>query len=125
MEAFSLQATGRSRRRIQTNRLAVAAAVLAALIAVAALALLVGSVLARAIPALDWNFFTKGPAVFGQTGGGIAPALVGTLLLVLVATAMALPVGVLIAIYVSEFAPRPIGNQIKLWLDVLNGFPRS
>ena len=78
---------------------------------------------ARAFHALDWNFFTKGPAVFGQTGGGIAPALVGTLLLVLVATAMALPVGVLIAIYVSEFAPRRVGDQIKLWLDVLNGFP--
>jgi phosphate transport system permease protein len=123
MESGSLQATGRSRRRIQANRAAVAAAVLAALIAVATLALLVGSVLARAIHALDWNFFTKGPAVFGQTGGGIAPSLVGTLLLVLIATAMALPVGVLVAIYVSEFAKRQVADQIKLWLDVLNGFP--
>lgn len=119
----SLQARGRSRRRLRVNRGAEAASVLAALVAVGFLAILVGSVLVRAFHALDWNFFTRGPAVFGQTGGGIAPALVGTLLLVLIATAMSLPVGVLIALYVSEFAPRRVGHQIKLWLDVLNGFP--
>jgi phosphate transport system permease protein len=123
MDAVSLQAAGRSRRRLRVNRGAELAAVLAALVAVAFLAILVGSVLARGYHALDLNFFTKGPAVFGETGGGIAPSLVGTLLLVLAATAMALPVGVLIAIYVSEFAPRRISDQIKLWLDVLNGFP--
>jgi|SRR5579862_157181 len=123
MSSVSLQATGRSRRRLVTNRVAQAGGILAALVAVAFLAILVGSVLQRAFHALNWDFFTKGPAVFGQTGGGIAPALVGTLLLVLIATAMALPIGVLVAIFVSEFAPRPIGDQVKLWLDVLNGFP--
>jgi phosphate transport system permease protein len=123
MEPISLQASGRSRRRLRVNRLAELGAVLAALIAVAALSILVGSVLVRAIHALSWNFFTKGPAVFGQTGGGIAPALVGTAMLVLIATAMALPIGVLIAIYVSEFARPRISEQIRLWLDVLNGFP--
>src|ERR1051325_973358 len=100
MEPISLQATGRSRRRGIANRVAQAGAVLAALVAVGFLGILVGSVLARGFHALDWSFFTRGPAVFGQTGGGIAPALVGTLLLVVLATAMALPVGVLVAIYV-------------------------
>src|SRR5262249_32267710 len=123
MDAISLKATGRGRRRQRVNRLAEAAAVLAALIAVGFLLLLVGSVLLRAFHALNWNFFTKGPAVFGQTGGGIAPALVGTFLLVLVATLIALPIGVLVAIYVSEFASPRVSHQIKLWLDVLNGFP--
>jgi phosphate transport system permease protein len=123
VEPISLQARGRSRRRLRMNRGAEAASILAALVAVAFLAILVGSVLIRAFHALDWNFFTKGPAVFGQTGGGIAPALVGTLLLVLIATGMSLPIGVLIALYVSEFAPRRVADQIKLWLDVLNGFP--
>jgi phosphate transport system permease protein len=123
MDSVSLQACGRAKRRLRVNLLAEGASILAALIAVGFLAVLVGSVLVRAFHALDWNFFTKGPAVFGQTGGGIAPALVGTLLLVLIATAMALPVGVLIALYVSEFAPRRFADQIKLWLDVLNGFP--
>jgi phosphate transport system permease protein len=105
------------------NRLAEIGAVFAALIAVAALCLLVGSVLVRGLPALNWDFITKGPATFGETGGGIAPAIVGTFMLVAVATCMALPVGVLVAIYVSEFAPRHVSDQIKLSLDVLNGFP--
>jgi phosphate transport system permease protein len=122
-EPISLEARGRSRRRLRVNRLAEAASILAALIAVGFLAILVGSVLVRAFHALNWDFFTKGPAVFGQTGGGIAPALVGTFLLVLIATLIALPIGVLVALYVSEFAPSRFAHQIKLWLDVLNGFP--
>jgi len=122
-QAFTLKARGRSRRRLRVNRVAEAASVLAALIAVGFLAILVGSVLFRAFHALNWDFFTKGPAVFGQAGGGIAPAFVGTILLVLFATLFALPIGVLVALYVSEFAPPRFAQQIKLWLDVLNGFP--
>jgi len=122
-QAFTLKARGRSRRRLRVNRVAEGASVLAALIAVGFLAILVGSVLFRAFHALNWDFFTKGPAVFGQAGGGIAPAFVGTILLVLFATLFALPIGVLVALYVSEFAPPRFAHQIKLWLDVLNGFP--
>jgi phosphate transport system permease protein len=121
--AFSLKATGRSRRRLIKNKLAEAAALVSALAAVAVLGILIWSVFSRGVAALDWNFFTKGPAVFGQTGGGVAPALVGSLLLVGIATAIALPFGVLTAIFVSEFAPPRLGEQVRLWLDVLNGFP--
>ncbi len=120
---ISLRATGRGRRRLLVNRLAELGAVIAALIAIAALGILVWSIFIRGVHALNWDFFTKGPAVFSEAGGGIAPALAGSLLLVGLATAMALPVGVLTAIFVSEFAPRRIGNQVRLWLDVLNGFP--
>jgi phosphate transport system permease protein len=123
MDAISLQARGRSRRRLWMNRAAELAGILAALLAVVALAVLVGSVLAKGIHALDLDLFTKGPAVFGETGGGIAPAFVGSLILVGIATAIALPVGVLVAIYVAEFAPVLIARQVRLWLDVLNGFP--
>ncbi len=123
MEPISLKATGRSKRRLLANRAAEGAAVLAAAIAIAALCVLVWSVFSRGVGALSLDFFTKGPALFGETGGGVAPALAGSLLLVGIATAMALPFGVLTAIFVSEFAPRSIGEQIRLWLDVLNGFP--
>ncbi|MDP9283930.1 MAG: phosphate ABC transporter permease PstA [Actinomycetota bacterium] len=121
--AISLKATGRGRRRLLTNKAAELGATSAAAIAIAALAVVVWSVFARGVHALSWDFFTKGPALFGQSGGGVAPALVGSFLLVAVATAMALPVGVLTAIFVSEFATRRVGEQIRLWLDVLNGFP--
>jgi phosphate transport system permease protein len=121
--SLALKATGRGRRRLIVNRVAEAGASAAAGVAVLALAVVVWSVGSRGVHALDLNFFTKGPAVFGETGGGVAPALVGTALLIGIATAMALPFGVLTAIYVSEFARRPIREQIRLWLDVLNGFP--
>ncbi len=120
---ISLKATGRSARRLRANRTAELVAVTAALIAVGALVILVGSVLVKALPAINMDFFTKGPAVFGESGGGIAPAFVGTAMLVAIATAMAVPFGVLLAIFVSEFASRRFADQVRLWLDVLNGFP--
>jgi phosphate transport system permease protein len=121
--SLSLRSTGRSRRRLRVNGLAVAAAIGAAAFAVALLGILVGSVFLRGLHALNWSLFVKGQAVFGETGGGIAPAFVGSIILVAIATAIALPIGVMVAIYVSEFAPRRIAEQVRLWLDVLNGFP--
>jgi phosphate transport system permease protein len=117
-----LKATGRARRRLLVNKVAELTALAAALVAIAVLVVLVWSVFARGVHALTWDFFTEGPVLFG-TGGGVAPALVGSMILVGTATAMALPFGVLTAIFVSEFAPRRIGDQVRLWLDVLNGFP--
>lgn len=95
----------------------------AALLAVGVLVLLVGSVFLRGYHALNLDLFTKGPATFGQTGGGISQAFVGTIVLMVLATAIALPIGVLVSIYVSEFAPPRLAEQARLWLDVLNGFP--
>jgi phosphate transport system permease protein len=122
--AISLKATGRGRRRLLVNKVAEGAAVLAAVAAIAVLAVVTWSVGSRGIGAINLDFFIKGPSsdFFGGSGG-IAPALVGSLLLVGIATVIALPVGVLTAIYVNEFGPRWAGEQIRLWLDVLNGFP--
>jgi phosphate transport system permease protein len=120
---ITLSAAGRSRRRLVINRSAEIVAIVAALIAVGVLALLVGSVFERGYHALGLDLFTKGPATFGQSGGGISQAFVGTIILIGLATVVALPMGVLVAVYVSEFAPGPIADQARLWLDVLNGIP--
>ena len=120
---FSLKATGRGRRRLLVNRFAEAVAVAAATAAIVVLGILVWSVASRGIAALNLDFFTKGPALFGESGGGIAPAITGSILLVAIATIIALPFGVLTAIYVSEFAPKRWSDQVRLWLDTLNGFP--
>jgi phosphate transport system permease protein len=122
--AISLKATGRGRRRLLVNRVAEGSAVLAAVLAIAVLGVVVWSVGSRGIGAINLDFFLKGPSssFFGGKGG-IAPALVGSLLLVGVATAIALPVGVLTAIYASEFGRPAFARQVRLWLDVLNGFP--
>jgi phosphate transport system permease protein len=113
------------RRRKAVNLALEIVAALAALAALAVLAVMVISVARRAAGAIDLDFFTKTPKPFSFTDEptGIANAIVGTILLVLVATAMALPVGVLTAIYVNEFAPRRVGRAVSLVLDVLNGVP--
>lgn len=113
----------RYRRRRIVNRLMEALATVAALLALAVLAIVVISVASRGAGAISWDFFTKPQALFGQPGGGIANALVGTALLVLLATAMAVPLGVLTAIYLSEFAPRQTAVPVQVVLDVLAGLP--
>jgi len=120
---YSLTLNRRTRRRKLVNLLMQALATLAALAAVAVLALVIISVAQRAASALSWDFFTKTAATFGQSGGGVANALVGSIVIVALATAMAVPVGILIALYVSEFAPPRVGDLVRLVLDVLNGLP--
>jgi phosphate transport system permease protein len=113
----------RYRRRRLVNRAMEVLATIAALIAVGVLAIVVVSVASRGAGALSWDFLTKPQALFGQPGGGIANAIVGTALLVGLATVMALPVGVLTAIYLTEFAPRRVAIAIQVVLDVLAGLP--
>ena len=113
----------RYRRRRIVNRAMESLATIAALLAVGVLAVVVVSVAMRGAGALSWDFFTKPQALFGQPGGGIANAIVGTALLVALATAMALPVGVLTAVYLTEFAPPRVAVPIQVVLDVLAGLP--
>jgi phosphate transport system permease protein len=118
-----LVASGGLRRRKRKNRIFEAAALAASAMAVALLGIMVGSVVVKALPAISWNLFTRNQAVFGEAGGGIQNAIVGSAVLVAIATAIALPVGVLVALYVSEFAPPQIGMLVRTALDVLNGVP--
>jgi phosphate transport system permease protein len=118
-----LRATGNLRRRRVVNWLAEGVATLAALAAVAVLGVVVAGVISRGASAISWNFLTKNPPLFGGPGGGIAPAIVGTAVIVALATAIAMPTGVLIAVYLTEYAsPRP-ARFIRLVLDVMNGLP--
>jgi len=120
---YALTLSRRTRRRKLVNLFMQALATLAALAAVAVLALVVVSVAQRGASALSWDFFTRNAATFGESGGGVANALVGSLVIVALATAIAVPVGILIALYVSEFAPPRVADLARLVLDVLNGLP--
>jgi hypothetical protein len=121
--AVSLKPSGGLRRRLIVNKLMEILGWAAALVAVAVLFLVIISVAVRAWPALSWDFLTKPPALFGQPGGGISSAIVGSAIIVAIATAIALPVGRLIGIYLTEFAPRSIAQPVQLVLDILNGLP--
>jgi phosphate transport system permease protein len=118
-----LRASGRVRRRKRVNRTMEGLAILASAAAVGVLGIVVVSVLLKGVSALNLDFFTKTQPLFGETGGGVAHAIVGSLVLVALATAMALPAGVLVAIYVSEFARGRVALVIRTALDVLNGVP--
>jgi phosphate transport system permease protein len=96
--------------------------VLSALTAVAILGLVLGTVLLKGVNSLDWAFFTEPRPLFGEEGG-IADALVGTVLIVGMCMLMAIPVAVLVAIYMSEYASQRVATALRLVLDVLNGVP--
>jgi phosphate transport system permease protein len=119
---ISLRATGRVRRRKLVNRVMEGLGTGAALVAIGVLALVVVSVAVRAWPALSWHLFTRAPSLFGGQGG-ISSAIVGSALILGMATGMAVPVGVLTAIFLTEFAPRRVAGPIQLVLDMLNGMP--
>jgi phosphate transport system permease protein len=120
---LALRGDGRVRRRRAVNRLAEGGATLAALGAVAVLAIVVVSVAQRGAGDLSWGFLTESLPLFGQPGGGIAPLIVGSALLVGIATAIALPLGVLTALFLTEFAPKRVAGPIQVTLDLMNGLP--
>lgn len=113
-----LVASGNLRRRMIVNRLAQGGATIGAFGAVAMLGVMLYTVVSRGAPAISWDFLTKGPAQ-----NGIGPAIVGTAIITLLATAIALPIGVLTAIFTSEFAGERTGAAVRLTLDVMNGLP--
>ena len=124
MTPEQLRAVNLPRRRA-INRFMEGLAMLAALIAVAILGIVIWSVAKRGAGALDLNLLTKNPVpfAFGPVKQGLANAFVGSFVLVGLATLMALPVGILVALYLAEFAPQKIRTSVSLALDVLNGVP--
>jgi phosphate transport system permease protein len=118
-----LRPGGRLRRRRIVNRIMETIGTLAALAAVAVLVIVVVSVVRKGAPSLSWHFLTSEPNLFGGPGGGISNAIVGSVLIVAVATAIALPVGVATAIFLTEFAPRRLAVPIQVVTDVLAGLP--
>src|SRR5262249_54288535 len=113
----------RLRRRRIVNRLMEALGTIASLAAVAVLVIVVASVVKNGWSAFSLDFFTTSPSIsgFGTAEGGILNSIVGSVILVLIATAVALPIGVLVAVFVSELAPPRLADLIRLALDVING----
>jgi phosphate transport system permease protein len=112
-------------RRRRVNRVMELLAWLAATIAVAALVIVVWSVAERGAPALNLDLLMKTPVQFalGPVKQGLANAFAGSLVLVGLATVMTVPVGILIAVYLTEYAAPSIRSAVSLALDVLNGVP--
>lgn len=72
---------------------------------------------------LDIDFFIRMPKPVGETGGGMANAIMGTLILVGTGSALGLPLGVMTAVYLAEFGDNKFGSFIRFMTDVLSGVP--
>jgi len=95
----------------------------ATLLAGGLLALILGYVIVRGLPALDLAFFTERPRPFGVTGGGIAPALIGTLIIGLVAGVIAVPIGISAAIFVVEYRSGRWAEVVRFAAELMAGLP--
>jgi phosphate transport system permease protein len=96
---------------------------LCALVTVSALFVILGYLVWNGARALHWSFFTNLPAPVGETGGGIANAIVGSGKLLLLSAAFGVPVGLLAAIYLAEYASSTPAFLVRYAADMLNGVP--
>ncbi len=117
----TVQSNGLRRRRLVEKGFGVAAC-LSACIAVGILALVLTTVLFKGLSQLKPSFFTEPRPLFGEEGG-IADALLGSAIIVGMCMIIAIPVAVLVAIYMSEYARPRVAKGLRIVLDVLNGVP--
>ncbi|HEU4941374.1 MAG TPA: phosphate ABC transporter permease PstA [Candidatus Eisenbacteria bacterium] len=109
--------------RAVTNQVVIGACVLAACIVVLPLVLIMGYLLANGAAGLNLAFFTHMPKPVGEAGGGMANAIVGTLLVVGVAALIALPLGIAAGVYLSEYGRGRFATLVRYTTDVLSGVP--
>ncbi|MGH2377459.1 MAG: phosphate ABC transporter permease PstA [Candidatus Limnocylindria bacterium] len=89
----------------------------------ALLLLVVSYVVVRGLPALDLAFFTEGPLPFGDVGGGVAPAILGTVLMSAIAAAMAVPIGVAAAVFTTELRTGRYSEPVRFAAELIAGLP--
>jgi phosphate transport system permease protein len=114
-----------SARRRYTDLAAKAAIWLSVVIAVVPLALVVYYVIVKGAGVISWQFLTERiPRQLANEGGGIGPAIVGTILMTGLASLLAIPLGVLGAIYLNEYGKQnALARTIRLMADVMTGVP--
>lgn len=92
-------------------------------IAVGVLWIILGYIIKNGAPALNWAFFTQAPAPLGETGGGVGPAIVGSLLMIGIGGLIGIPIGVGAAIYLAEFGRGRFAATVRFIADLLTGLP--
>jgi phosphate transport system permease protein len=109
-------------RRVRSNVM-VGLMVAAVILAVLPLFFILVDLLLKGAGSLSWDFFTKMPAPAGELGGGVAHAIVGTLIIVGMASVIGLPIGIAAGIYCAEFPGSRLTWASRFVADVLNGTP--
>ncbi len=110
------------RRRV-VNVAAETLAVVCTIAVLIPLFLIFGYLVSKGISSLNVDFFTQLPKPVGEAGGGMANAIVGTLVLIALACVLALPIGVLTGVYLAEYGGGRLGWCVRFAADVLIGVP--
>jgi phosphate transport system permease protein len=114
-------------RRLAQRRIVggvgVAVALVCAVIGAVCLLIILGYVIVQGVGALNRDFLTQLPHPIGVPGGGVGNGILGTIIILGLATAMAVPIGLLTGIYLSLFGRGPIPEALRFLSDVLSGVP--
>jgi phosphate transport system permease protein len=122
--AFPAAARASKRRRRHAVNAVMASLVgLAAILATLPLVIVLFYLLKQGASSLQWHFFTNMPKPVGEQGGGMANAIIGTLMLVGIASLIGLPVGIGGGLYLAEHRGSRLANATRFLADVLNGLP--
>lgn len=112
-----------SLRRRVTDHVMTGLAVLTVFLVLAPLVAIFGYLVYRGVGALSWNFLTQIPKPVGEQGGGMANAIVGSIMILGIASIIGVPFGIGAGIYLAEFGRNRLGSVIRFTADVLNGVP--
>lgn len=110
-------------RRAVVNRLALGACILAAGIVTLPLVLILWHLFAKGLPQFGWEFFVNMPKPVGVTGGGMANAIVGTLIIVGLGAVAAVPIGIAAGVYLAEYGRGRFAMLVRYTADLLGGVP--
>jgi phosphate transport system permease protein len=112
-----------SLRRRMTDHVMTGLAVLTVFIVLAPLIAIFGYLVYRGIGSINWAFLTQTPKPVGESGGGMANAIVGSLIILGIASIIGVPFGIGAGVYLAEFGRNRLGSAIRFTADVLNGVP--
>src|SRR5579862_3642039 len=112
-----------SLRRRLTDHVMTGVAVLTVVLVLAPLIAIFGYLVYRGVGSINWAFLTQLPKPVGETGGGMANAIVGSVFILAIASIIGVPFGIGAGIYLAEFGRNRFGSVIRFTADVLNGVP--
>jgi phosphate transport system permease protein len=110
-------------RRNIVNNVMLTVTGICTVLTVSTLFVVLGFLVVNGWRSLDWDFFTKLPLSAGETGGGMANAIVGSGIVISIAAAIGIPVGFLGGIYLAEFGGKTFAMLVRYTADLLNGVP--
>jgi len=109
-------------RRLQ-NQAATAFAVISVILVLLPLIAIFGYLVEKGVGSINWAFLTQTPKPVGEAGGGMGNAIVGSSVILLIASLIGVPLGIGTGVYLSEYGRNRFGDGVRFTADVLNGVP--